>query len=63
MVDAAFLLGFVALPIVALLLVRSITWLALALLFTLALVGTALQTLVRVGLHFDFRTSQVVLLI
>lgn len=61
MIDIAYLIAFIALPLIALVFVRSIAWVGLAFLFTIGLLGAAMQTAAHYGMAFNFRAVQAML--
>jgi len=58
MFDLLFVVGFVALPVVAWVLSRSVTWTAVALVFGFAVAGNAVQSLIALGVDWNVRGLQ-----
>lgn len=62
MLDVAYLVAFIAIPIVVVALTRSLTWLAIGFTFVISILGTALQASDRFKLAWNFREVQAWLL-
>lgn len=58
MIDILFVVGFAALPLVTWLLSRSVTWTSVSLVFGFAVAGNAVQSLIALGMDWNVRGLQ-----
>jgi hypothetical protein len=61
--NVAFLIAYVALPVASFLLVRSLTWITVALGAAIAFVGAFVDFMINRGIHWDLLSLQVALLV
>jgi hypothetical protein len=63
MIDIAFALAFLGLPIAAWIITRDITWVAIRIFFALGVAGVAVQTVISYGWGVNLRLLQVIVLV